>query len=428
MHSETITIVILAFSLAVASVWLVVGHLLKISGKASLHWAFANAFIGIGLSLWIITKDTQNVFLSNLFLLGAFCMVRRGIQVFMSARCTDQEQGFIVFHSLVVFYALHRGMVTPLTSAAFSFAAGWTLIRCAIEAWQCMEKEFTFKVVIIPLAPIFFLGISFAVHSALTAMGLASGFGNMGLTSTDHLILRSFLIAVLISAFIFNVSFAFIVVSRLVLKLQHLSTKDHLTGLYNRRFIQTCITHHLEVLKKKNIVFSLVMIDLDYFKKINDNFGHDKGDMVLKNVSVVFTGAVGDKGCVGRLGSKEFCVILPNCSTETACAIAEEVRLCTEDEIMSSPDGPFNVTISMGVATCTDSQEGWSGLVKRADIALYTAKITGRNRFHLADASCTPAVEIMTRPLRAFDCEILAMNKPSQCNSAVHDDHYQVSL
>jgi len=160
-------------------------------------------------------------------------------------------------------------------------------------------------------------------------------------------------------------------------ELRRLSTVDPLTQCFNRfgvhQIINRLETHdHI-----KEAVYSLILIDIDYFKRINDRRGHDAGDRVLQAVSTLIQQRVRATDYVGRWGGEEFVVILPDTRKEMALAIAEKIRLVIYDTIFES-ENPLNVTASFGVAQ-REANEDFATTFKRVDNALYAAKNQGRN-------------------------------------------------
>jgi two-component system cell cycle response regulator len=158
-------------------------------------------------------------------------------------------------------------------------------------------------------------------------------------------------------------------------KLEDLATKDFLTDLVNRRrFFERLETEMAETRVKKGSL-SVVMFDIDFFKRINDTFGHDSGDVVLKNTALRVRELLRSSDCAARFGGEEFIILLKETPLDAAMAMAEAVRA----RIAGTPfDAVGHVSASFGVATW-DSQEDAHALIKRADTALYRAKSQGRN-------------------------------------------------
>jgi diguanylate cyclase (GGDEF)-like protein/PAS domain S-box-containing protein len=159
-------------------------------------------------------------------------------------------------------------------------------------------------------------------------------------------------------------------------KIEKLSITDNLTGLYNRMRLDEILNTKLHELRRYNNPFSVILIDIDNFKNINDSFGHDAGDHVLKELATIFTNNVRATDTVGRWGGEEFAIICGNTSQDGAAELAEKVRFAVESHDMKLP---LKVTSSLGVAEC-NKEDSIASLFKRADENLYEAKKTGKNR------------------------------------------------
>jgi diguanylate cyclase (GGDEF)-like protein len=151
-----------------------------------------------------------------------------------------------------------------------------------------------------------------------------------------------------------------------------LAVKDGLTGLYNRRSFEQMITMQFSYLERHEIPFSLLMIDIDNFKRYNDTNGHPAGDSLLKKAAEVFRNSVRDSDSVCRYGGEEFVIMLPQADKRIAQLIAERIR------VQASVYLP--ATVSIGLAAFPDDAKDQHAIVKKADEALYAAKQTGKNK------------------------------------------------
>jgi two-component system cell cycle response regulator len=159
--------------------------------------------------------------------------------------------------------------------------------------------------------------------------------------------------------------------------LKHKAHTDNLTGLCNRHCVQEYSEQVCKDAQLNGISLALLMIDADQFKNINDSYGHEQGDKVLREIGSQIKLISRDTDIAGRWGGEEFLVILPNCNLKTASERAEDLRKSIE---ILKPSG-IPVTLSIGVsALMTDRNDSFDELVKRADEALYQAKESGRNR------------------------------------------------
>jgi diguanylate cyclase (GGDEF)-like protein len=167
-------------------------------------------------------------------------------------------------------------------------------------------------------------------------------------------------------------------------RLNELSTRDGLTGLYNRRYFDAALETEWQRAVRSGEQLSLLMIDLDHFKELNDQYGHQTGDECLREVARVLDGQP-KRGydVAARYGGEEFVVLLPGSDLETASRMAETIRCAVVDRALEhqGSDVCSFVTVSIGVCSCTPLHgEGSQGALRDADTALYMAKQLGRNR------------------------------------------------
>ena len=158
--------------------------------------------------------------------------------------------------------------------------------------------------------------------------------------------------------------------------LTRLATTDTLTGIYNRGKIEESLRQEMARSARYGSPLTILLFDLDFFKKVNDTFGHSIGDQVLKEVAATVGKHIRETDTLGRWGGEEFMVLCPGIVAQDAVAIAEKLRQRVEEL-------PIGVTISCGIAGCQPG-ESMDGLINRADKALYAAKHSGRNLVRLA--------------------------------------------
>lgn len=169
--------------------------------------------------------------------------------------------------------------------------------------------------------------------------------------------------------------------THIILKQQHdqllgMATHDQLTGLYNRHYLSEALSQKVSEAKRHSKKLSVIIIDIDHFKKVNDTFGHLTGDMVLKAVSNIIDESARKEDVAARFGGEEFILVLDNCTAQDGLAKAESLRSNIE---ALNPEN-INVTASFGVAKLEDDTQRYEDLLKNADTALYIAKEEGRNR------------------------------------------------
>ena len=162
---------------------------------------------------------------------------------------------------------------------------------------------------------------------------------------------------------------------------------DSLTGLYNRRYLETHFEELSRDLRGGGKPISILIMDVDHFKKVNDDYGHAAGDMVLQGLAQRIMGGIRGFDTAIRLGGEEFVVLMPNVESRSAFVAANRLREMIEAQPFEiAEDGQsLTVTISIGVATGVAGEIALNGLLERADQALYTAKNGGRNRVEIAE-------------------------------------------
>lgn len=168
---------------------------------------------------------------------------------------------------------------------------------------------------------------------------------------------------------------------RLYEKIQKLAIKDDLTGVFVRRYFLQRSKEEFKRAVKHHFSLALLMLDLDYFKKHNDKYGHLVGDRLLKEVADIITSTVREIDLVGRYGGEEFAIALPDTDVSGAELVAERLRAGIQEHKFKVYDETVNVTASLGVCSYPKDTHYFSNLINYADMALYRAKNEGRNRW-----------------------------------------------
>jgi diguanylate cyclase (GGDEF)-like protein len=166
--------------------------------------------------------------------------------------------------------------------------------------------------------------------------------------------------------------------------LSDVSSRDSLTGLYNRWFVMEKIDSELNRALRHGSPMSLLMLDVDHFKRINDTWGHSAGDQVLQGIGKLLRESCRVYDVPGRYGGEEFCILLPETKTGNTTVVAERIRQRLEATELLCGETSVVVTASIGIAGMDTPNDGHvlspAGLIERADQALYSAKHNGRNR------------------------------------------------
>lgn len=172
--------------------------------------------------------------------------------------------------------------------------------------------------------------------------------------------------------------------------LKTLASIDPLTGLYNRRQFDTLARAELARAQRYVRPLSILIIDIDFFKRVNDGFGHEMGDWVLKMVATTISSAKRDPDIVARLGGEEFVVLLPETTAAAARLVAERMRGMVQANSLAIGNEKLSLTVSIGLAEATAATAGIEAALRDADGALYEAKQNGRNQVCVAKRVVEP--------------------------------------
>ena len=165
----------------------------------------------------------------------------------------------------------------------------------------------------------------------------------------------------------------------MIQELRKLSATDPLTGAFNRRYFDTAAQRLFKLSVRHRHPLSALMLDIDYFKNVNDTYGHDIGDMVLKKVFGTCQRLTRDTDLIARYGGEEFCFLFPETGVRGTRIVAEKLRAAIAELDLAADGQHFSITASFGIATCDHETDSLEGLIKRSDDALYEAKRKGRN-------------------------------------------------
>ena len=169
-------------------------------------------------------------------------------------------------------------------------------------------------------------------------------------------------------------------------RFRDLAIRDGLTGLYNHGYLLDALAGEVARAVRYDRHLSVIFLDVDHFKQFNDQFGHQRGDMVLRQVSQILKDEIRKTDIAARYGGEEFVLVLPETSKQDAFVVAEKVRKAVQESIANdvADEGPTTVTISAGVASYMEDGTDATELIAKADAAVYTAKNDGRNAVRLA--------------------------------------------
>lgn len=168
-------------------------------------------------------------------------------------------------------------------------------------------------------------------------------------------------------------------------KLLNISRMDGLTGLYNRRYWQERFTSMFKLSMRRESVDTAIMLDIDHFKSVNDNYGHQAGDKVIQTLAKIVKRSVRETDLAGRYGGEEFAVILSDANSANALYVCERIRKAAEREVVEYEGQSIKFTVSLGLAELDFNFDNEMQWLSKADKALYKAKESGRNQSVIGD-------------------------------------------
>jgi diguanylate cyclase (GGDEF)-like protein len=168
--------------------------------------------------------------------------------------------------------------------------------------------------------------------------------------------------------------------ARMVHKLETMATTDGLTGLLNKRAMLDAATQKIAASARFDRKLSVLITDIDFFKRVNDTYGHDVGDLVIRGLGEILKRQKRATDVVARFGGEEFVVLCEQTDEKGAMLLAERIREELKKTVFHTPNGTLSVTCSLGVSTFPEAGKDWDALFKAADEALYVSKRSGRDR------------------------------------------------
>lgn len=370
-----------------AVAWLLLGLGFRVRRRVAILWS-AGWFAGACCTLLVFLSGsivTFSVELAvNLSLASCFLLLQQGVDAFADHPSRRWEFAGVLLGMAMVEVMRQQGSDwavarVGLFTATLSWPLGVTTWRMA--RWLRNLANYSKGTVALIVSPLVVTMALFAFRFVLVAQGaeLASVDFNQG--SEFDLLVTMVLLAMLGA---FNFSLATLVLGDLIERLRTLSQTDQLTGLANRRVMMHRLNEEHTRYKRSGHRYAVIMMDLDFFKRVNDTHGHGVGDQVLLGVADVLRGRLRRTDTLARMGGEEFMLLAP--LTEEAGAMVQAQRLCeaVREVRLTTDAGDLSVTLSLGVASVSPTDASAEVAVSRADAALYQAKEAGRDQVQLA--------------------------------------------
>ena len=356
--------------------------------RCLLDWAVSGALFGVGSFLDTFVGGLPyplSPALTNVGFIAAMMFIGQGVSRYLNLRPNLS----LLLALAVVFYAmqflpvLHNS--ARLRVSAVTFISSLFLLRPAYLLWH-HDKEGTRDARMLLSAIL----IGYSVLLVIRAVGFFLQPEKAGYFTTEPIQVFSYIVD------IFFVSSCMLACGTLVFRhqevhLQALVRIDPLTGLFNRFSLSEFVNREIMRAQRYRTPLSVLVLDLDHFKRINDRYGHDGGDCVLKELAVCMRESLRDSDLAFRIGGEEFMAWLPNTDVTLALQVAERMANIVRERKIQFAGQTIQCTASIGVAQWHAGDSHWERTFSRADSALYQAKAQGRDRVVCASTDCVNA-------------------------------------
>jgi len=341
------------------------------SVKGLRYWAAGTATLfaaGLTAATRGLTPDLLSITLANLLVFSGVYLQLVGSEHFFG-----QKPRYWPRYRLIGMLVLVSGWFTIVEPQYLPrlmisiFVMSWLFSAHALLILRHGGRSFAYRFTLFVLV----CALLSQVMRFATAWFLPTGTGILDTTPQNLIYIISYPFLMLLLA----ISLVLMATDRVRAEFEHLASHDSLTSALTRRNLTDVCQQELERCKRHGRTMSILLIDIDHFKSVNDNFGHQAGDRVLVQFVSAVTTLLRRADAIGRLGGEEFVVVLPETPTEVALIVAERIRAKVREL-----DDPARFTVSIGVATNRPGTDSVDALMARADRAMYQAKEQGRDQ------------------------------------------------
>lgn len=381
--TEVAYLMVACQQLVLALGWAVGSAVFHLDRRSAVQWAAYALLTGVSLVLFVhaLQSGTEEPrALANVCVVAGLLLMERGVRQFTGRAAPLWVYGLVLAAVVMVAWF---GMAAQYAPMRVVFVSTVLALLCAACAWNIFfyaRHDLASGSSVLLALPLVLGAVVFAVRAARALTSPDTVVAELGANSAINI---GSSVVFLVTALVFHLSLVALMGARLTAELRRLSRVDALTELFNRRAIEEMLQDEARRALRSNRPFSVLMIDADHFKGINDRFGHAAGDEALRHLARVVRAQMRDIDRVGRFGGEEFVVLLPGTASSEALHAAERVRDALVRRSLTWQGEVVTLTVSVGVAAWRGPHDEVGALLKRADAALYRAKALGRDRFEL---------------------------------------------
>jgi diguanylate cyclase (GGDEF)-like protein len=383
-ESELLISFIWLLALVAGVAWGFMARPLRIAPKASIRFFFANMSLSAGIYLLTLrTADASllNWLLADMAILSSFMLIGWGIQQLFKLHSSVKRDCLILLLTCLLMLAGQLQQLHPIfLGVVFSVTATVFLFSASKNNFQAIQKDFGFIAACLMSAPLFIVS---AIFFARTLILVWPGTDTDNFVATDTPEAMPLLWSYIILTLAINIVMIGGALARLVAKIRQFAERDQLTGLWNRRAVLKKLQEMHEQWQKHHTSYSLILLDLDHFKLINDSLGHDAGDAALRRCATTLSAVVRTQDLVSRYGGEEFLLLFPGVAATELPLIAEKIRTTLAGCQLIWQNQPIELSASLGYITVYPGAKA-EQLLTLADKAMYQAKAEGRNKACLA--------------------------------------------
>ncbi|MCR5883436.1 GGDEF domain-containing protein [Rhizobacter sp. J219] len=363
--------------------WAIGAAVVPIDRRSALQWACYALLTGASVVIFIGASQTKSEELravANICVAIGIVLMERGVRQFTGRSAPWWAYALLVGAVVAVSWV---GLAPQYGALRVATVSGLVALLCALTAWNIhvyARRDLGLAFGPWLALPLLLGAMVFAARSARAVVAPDTVVAELAVNNSLNI---GSAVVFLVTALVFHLALVALVGMRLMAELRRLSRLDGLTDVFNRRAIDEQLHDEARRAVRSQRPFSVLMIDADYFKDINDRFGHAAGDDALRHLAKIMKAQMRDVDRIGRFGGEEFVVLLPGTASTEALSAAERLR----DALLRRPwawqGESMSLTVSIGVAAWRGPQDEVASLLKRADAALYRAKSLGRDRFEL---------------------------------------------